>query len=67
MSGTDYWTQVLELSRKNSDAHKALLEFLDKNPRPNGLQFAEYDELAMNYVKTFDTWIGFCEANAQNR
>ncbi len=67
MSVTDYWVQVSELSKKNGDAHKALLAFLEKNPRPNGLDLIEYDKLSLAYVVAFNAWFGFCGANVNNR
>ena len=67
MSNVDYWKQVKELSRKNSECHKALLAFLEKTPRPSGVALLEYDRLSTAYAAAFSEWFGFCDANAGNR
>lgn len=67
MNFVDYWNQVVVLSRRSGECHQALLSFLEKKPRPSGVDLLEYDRLRTEYAEAFREWINFSEDHAESR
>lgn len=67
MTFEEYWDQCLHLSREAGGKYSALLEFLEKNPRPQGILFIEYDRLVSDYGSAFKAWIEFSEKHKDSR
>lgn len=67
MNVSDYWNQVIALSRKSGDCHQALLDFLENEPRPSGIELLEYDRLRTEYAEAFCEWLNFSEKCAVSR